>query len=165
MNCEFVPLSECDQGPIIDIFNHYIENSFAAYSEEKMPYKFIDHFLQMAQGYPAITVRDRDKGELVVGFGFMRAHHPVKTFRRTAEITYFILPEYTRKGIGESIIEYFLGEAPKLGIDSVLANISSLNEQSLRFHKKMGFEECGRFRRIGKKLGKDFDVIWMQRLL
>ena len=130
-----------------------------------MPYEFIDYLLQMTQGYPAITVRDPDKGDMVVGFGFMRAHHPLETFRRTAEITYFIMPKYTRKGIGKSIIEHFVQESTKFGIDSLLANISSLNEQSLNFHQKMGFQECGRFRRVGKKFGRDFDVIWMQKLL
>ena len=149
MKCEFVPPSENDREPVIDIFNYYIENGFAAYPEERMPCEFFDHLLQMIQGYPAFTVRATDKDDLIVGFGFMRAHHPLKTFRRAAETTYFILPEYTRKGIGKSIIKHFIEEAPKLGIDSLLANISSLNEQSLSFHKKMDFEECGRFRRIG----------------
>jgi len=51
------------------------------------------------------------------------------------------------------------------GVDCLLANISSHNEQSLDFHRKMGFQQCGRFRRVGKKFGKDFDVIWMQKLL
>ena len=163
MNYRLLPLSESDRQPVVDIFNYYVETGFAAYVEEKLPYEFFDYLLQMVHGYPAIAVRDEN--DKVVGFAFMRAHHPLPTFQRTAEVTYFILPEYTRKGIGQGILGYLAREAAKLGVDSLLAHISSLNEQSINFHKKMGFEQCGRFRRIGRKFGMDFDVMWMQKLL
>ncbi|GAB4342002.1 MAG: GNAT family N-acetyltransferase [Candidatus Abyssubacteria bacterium] len=163
MDYELSPLSQRDRESVVDIFNYYVENGFAAYPEHKLPYEFFDHLLMMIDGYPAVTVRE--ESGTVVGFGFLRAHHPSPTFGRTAEITYFISPEHTRKGIGRRILEHFIAEAGKREIDVILANISSLNEQSLRFHRWMGFEECGRFRRIGRKFGRDFDVVWMQKLL
>ncbi len=55
--------------------------------------------------------------------------------------------------------------ARKLGVDNLVASISSLNEESLGFHRKCGFVECGRFRNVGRKHGRTFDVIWMQRVL
>ena len=56
-------------------------------------------------------------------------------------------------------------EARQRGIDTILANISSHNEQSLAFHAGHGFTECGRFRRAGRKFEKDFDIVWMQKFL
>jgi L-amino acid N-acyltransferase YncA len=50
-------------------------------------------------------------------------------------------------------------------ISSILASISSRNEGSIAFHGRLGFRECGRFEAIGRKWGKDFDVVWMQRML
>jgi L-amino acid N-acyltransferase YncA len=100
-----------------------------------------------------------------VGFGFMRAHHFADSFQRTAEVTYFILPENTRKGLGTAMLDLFVGEAKQRGIDSLLASISSRNEESIRFHLKNGFQECGRFIRVGRKFGEDFDVVWMQKQL
>jgi len=29
----------------------------------------------------------------------------------------------------------------------------------------MGFFECGRFKRVGRKKGKDIDGIWMEKML
>jgi hypothetical protein len=40
-----IPLSSEDREPVMDIFNYYIENSFAAYPEKKFPYQFFDMFL------------------------------------------------------------------------------------------------------------------------
>jgi len=52
-----------------------------------------------------------------------------------------------------------------MGISSILASISSRNEESIAFHRSLGFRECGRLEAIGRKWGKVFDVVWMQRML
>lgn len=104
-------------------------------------------------------------GDRVVGFGFLRPYRNTEAFRHTAEITYFILPEHTRKGLGKRLLNVLEREADKMGITTLLANISSLNKQSLKFHKKNGFKRCGTFRKIGTKFGGDFDVVWMQKTL
>ena len=52
-----------------------------------------------------------------------------------------------------------------MGVDNLLANISSLNPPSLEFHRKHGFRECGRFEKILTKFGQDLDIVWMQKRL
>jgi phosphinothricin acetyltransferase len=163
MALTLTPITEEDGIPVIDIFNYYIENSFAAYAEQAVPYVFFDTFLQMFQAYPSVAVRDEDN--TVIGFGFLRAHHPSDSFAQTAEITYFIDPQHTRKGFGTQMLNYLCAEAKNKKIDTILANISSLNPPSIAFHKKCGFIQCGRFRNIGRKNGKRFDVVWMQKII
>ncbi|MBN2044926.1 MAG: N-acetyltransferase [Anaerolineales bacterium] len=145
---------------VIDILNYFIKNSFAAYPEDPLGYEHFDLYLEIVQGYPAVVVKDGSGA--IVGFAFLHAHRKGRTFQRAAEITYFILPEHTGKGIGAEVLGRFRTAARQLGIDTFLANISSRNEGSLRFHRKNGFKECGRFRRVGKKFGEDFDIVWMQ---
>jgi L-amino acid N-acyltransferase YncA len=67
--------------------------------------------------------------------------------------------------LGKILLNYLVEEGQKHKIDTFLACISSLNEQSIRFHLKNGFVECGRFIMAGKKLGRDFDMVWMQKFL
>lgn len=162
---EFKKISEEHRKPIIDIFNFFIEKGFAAYPEEKVPYEFFDMILKITQGYPAIVIVNGDSPDQIIGFAFMRAYHPMKAFKRAAEVSYFLLPEFTRQGIGKKIMEFLVREAKKINVDTLLADISSLNEESIRFHEKMGFSHCGCFRRVGRKFDKDFDVVWMQKLL
>jgi len=161
MSYRIESLTEEDRGPVTDIFNYYIDNSFAAYPEEKVPPQFYDNLQKLCQGYPAVAVKD-DNGA-VAGFALMRPF--MMSLKRAADLTYFIVPEHTGKGIGAMILEYFSREAGRLGVDSFVAGISSLNEASLRFHEKMGFTRCGLFKRVGKKKGMDFDVIYMQKML
>ena len=160
MPYSFEEMSQHHRTAVIDIFNYFIAHSFAAYPEQPVGHETFDHFLEMSRGYPSVVVKDND-GQ-VVGFAFLHAYHPASTFRRAAQITYFIMPAHTGQGLGTAILERFVQEAQEQGIDTLLANISSRNEGSMRFHRKNGFRECGRFRNVGKKFGKDFDVVWMQ---
>lgn len=159
----FEKMSESHRRAVIDIFNRFIRESYAAYLEEEVDYPFFDQFLKMSRGYPALVVKDG--GQRVVGFGFMRPHHLADSLKRAGEVTYFILPEDTGKGLGTAMLDLFVREAGQLGIDSLLANISSRNPGSIRFHLKNGFKECGRFLKVGRKFGEDFDVVWMQKML
>jgi len=152
---------EADRQAVIDIFNHYIQRSLAAFPDEMVDYDFFDVFLGMSRDYPAVAVHD-DGGQ-TVGFAFLRAFHPAGTFRRTAEVAWFIHPDHTRRGLGRRMWEYLAREAPGAGVSVVLASISSLNEPSLSFHRKQGFREVGRLPGVGRKFGQDFDVIIMQR--
>lgn len=160
---ELEPVRIEDGSQIIDIFNHYVENSFAAYPDNRIPHEFFQVFLETAKGYPFLGAKDED-GKLL-GFGMLRPYNLISTFSGTAEITYFISPEHTGKGIGQQMLDRLQVEAKKIGITCILASISSLNPGSLAFHKKNGFVECGRFVKIGRKKGREFDVVWMQKMV
>jgi phosphinothricin acetyltransferase len=87
------------------------------------------------------------------------------TFSRTAEVTYFIHPDHTGKGLGKLLLGFLEKGAVEKGITNILANISSLNPRSIEFHQKNGFIKCGRLRNVGKKNGQEFDTVWMQKRL
>jgi phosphinothricin acetyltransferase len=148
---------------IIDIFNYYIQNSFAAYSEIPIGYEAINYFKEMTKGYPFYVIETNFRK--LAGFSFLRPYHRIEAFKRVAEITYFILPEYTRKGLGEKLLKLVIDDARKMGIDTLLASISSLNEASIKFHEKNNFCQCGYFKSIGKKFNVDFSMIWMQKFI
>ncbi|KYC52724.1 MAG: Acetyltransferase (GNAT) family protein [Candidatus Methanofastidiosum methylothiophilum] len=163
MEIIFERMGEDHRKEVIDIFNYYIENGFAAYPDKKLPYEFYDMFLIITKDYPAVVIKS-DKDE-VIGFGFIHSYSPFSVFKEAAEISYFIKEESTGQGIGKKTLDYIESEAKKLNISTILASISSLNEGSINFHTKNGFKECGRFLKIGKKFDRYFDVVWMQKTL
>jgi L-amino acid N-acyltransferase YncA len=160
MGYVFERMSAEHREAVIDILNAFIARSFAAYGKEPVGYDFFDRLLDESRDYPSLVVRDNSRG--IVGFAFMHAHHTAITLNSQAEITYFIMPDHTRKGLGTSILERFVREARKQGLETILASISSRNQQSVCFHLKNGFRECGRFCNIGMKFGQCYDAIWMQ---
>jgi len=156
-------VSDSDREAVMDVFNYFVINNFAAYPDKKADYSVFD-FLRAMSREGFFYVIEGPPGQ-VIGFGMLRYHQKAEAFNRSAEVTYFILPAHQGKGLGKRMLDILIDDGRKLGVATVLANISSLNEQSLNFHRKQGFNECGRFRLIGNKFGRDFDVIWMQKFL
>src|SRR3990172_6168542 len=150
-----------DRDGISAIFNHYVEHSFAAYPEQPVDVTFVDSMKKIIYGDAFFVVETAEKK--MAGFAFLKKYHPSSAFNRVAEAGYFIVPEYTRKGLGKRILNHLENEARRLGVDTFLANISSLNQPSLAFHKKQGFSECGQFNKISRKFGQDVDIVWMQK--
>ncbi len=162
MEITFEHMSDEHRTDIIDIYNYYAENSFSAYLDTKIPYEYYDKFIKMTENYPAFAIKAESK---VIGFCFLHAYKPLPAFNSTAEITYFLDKDYRGRGIGRLALAKLESEARHKGIQSILANIASLNEESLAFHSKNGFRECGRFERVIKKKDKVFDVVWMQKMI
>jgi phosphinothricin acetyltransferase len=156
-------IGQSDRTEVIDIFNYYVRNGFAAFPDSLVPYEFFDTLMALCRGYPSVAARDENGA--VQGFGMLRPHSPMPVFSRTAEISCFIAPGMTGKGLGSLLVTHLLQEGGERGIATVLAGISSRNEGSIRFHQRLGFVECGRFREIGEKNGLLFDVVWMQKMM
>ncbi|KAF5086322.1 GNAT family N-acetyltransferase [Methanospirillum sp. J.3.6.1-F.2.7.3] len=156
------PIIESDKEPIIALFNYYIEHTYAAFLETPLPLSYFDAIMPVIEHYPSVSVK---KNGVLIGFGFLRPHNPMPAFRYTAVISYFLNPEYTGKRIGSMMLNYLIEKAREKGIKSILAEISSLNPGSVKFHEKHGFIHRGQFERVGVKNGKEFDTIWMQKII
>ena len=91
MNYIFEPLEPKHQDAVMDIYNHYVEHSTAAYPEKRVPNEFFNVILEKSKGYPAYAIVNGSTNR-VIGFCNLKAHHPFSTFKETAEITYFIDP-------------------------------------------------------------------------
>ena len=162
MDYQIRPAVNADGQRIVDIFNYYVENTMAAYPEQKVPPAFFDMLAQLAKGYPFYVAAATGS---VAGYALLRPQSPMPAFRRTAELTCFISPEYTGKGIGTALLDRLIRDARAQGIETILASVSSANEGSINFHLKHDFVRCGTFARAGRKFGKDFDDIWLQRFI
>ena len=155
-------VNDQDREGITAIFNLYVEHSFAAYPDQPMDGTFFDFMKKIIYGDAFFVMENEGK---MAGFGFLKRYHAYPAFNRVAEVGYFIQPIYTRKGLGKLLLDRLEHEARTLGIDTLLANISSRNQPSISFHAKNGFRECGRFQRISRKFGRDVDIVWMQKFI
>lgn len=162
MQIKFEKMSIEHQKSIMKILNYYIENSMAAFPAATLPEQFFLMLMEKTKGYPAYAILHSETLE-VTGFCWLSAYNPFSTFKETATISYFIAQNNVGKGIGEQCLERLETDAIQMGIKHIIAEISSENQQSLRFHAKHGFKICGELKNIGNKFKRNFDVIYMQK--
>jgi len=163
MDIRFRPLAVSDAAASMAIFNHYVENGFAAFPDTRIPEQACPVFLKESEGYPALGC-ETENGELA-GFGLLKPYKPFSTLKHVAEVACFLRPGETGRGLGGRLYAELFSAGRARGVERVLAAVTSANEGSLRFHRRMGFEECGRFSGVLRKKGRELDLIWLLRVL
>lgn len=147
-----------DRDAVMRIFSHYAATSFAAYPDGPVPPQF---FPLLQEGVIAALVAEDEGG--VAGFGLLKPFLPFPAFRKTGMLTYFLAPEATGRGLGSRLLERLTKDAKDKGMTMLVANMSSKNEASIRFHMHHGFFKAGNLAGVGEKFGEPFGVLWMQK--
>lgn len=156
--------SPAHRDAVIAILNHYIEETTAAYREEAVGPEFFPALLEDSEAYPAYAIV-AEPGREVVGFCMLEPLMPISTFSEVAEVTYFLRPDRTGQGIGGLALARLESDAAARGITKLVANLSSENGGSLAFHLARGFREYGRLRGAGRKFGRRFDLVYLEKEL
>ena len=87
MNLSFEKLSLEHKYPVMEIYNYYIEHTFAAFPGTKLPSNFYEKILEDIKDYPAYAVKLDDK---IVGFCYLCSYKNYKTLRETAEVICYL---------------------------------------------------------------------------
>lgn len=91
-----------------------------------------------------------------------RARH---AYRFTVETTVYVAAEHHGRGIGRRLYEELLGQLSALGFVTAVAGITLPHEQSVEFHRALGFTYVGTFPMVGYKFDTWYDTGWMSRPL
>ena len=95
MNIIFEKMGNKHQKQVMDIFNYYISNGTAAFPGTVLPEQFYRFLMEKSEGYPSYVLKKDNNS--IIGFCQLSKYNPFSTFKSTANITYFISKDYTRK--------------------------------------------------------------------
>ena len=68
-------------------------------------------------------------------------------------------------GAGTALVEALFLPARAAGKHVMVGAIDAANEGSLRFHFRLGFEQTGLLREVGRKFGRWLDLAFVQKML
>lgn len=148
---------------ILAIYNYYILNSTATFHirpltlDEMKEIVFFDH-----PRYRTVAVF---AGGNLCGYGLLAPYHKREAYDGTAEITLYLKPEATGRGLGSLTIQYLEDIARKVGIHTLIAVICGENQASIRLFEKNGYVQCANLREVGKKFDRLLDVVCYQKIL
>ena len=147
----FTEMQEDDLPVVLDICNHYIATTTITFDTEPIPIEtFQTRILLNHDLYKAYVINHM--GE-ITGFCFLCQFNKHESYNRIAEMGVYLKPGYTRRGIGTRAVGHLEQIAAAKGLKVLIASISGENERSIALFRKLGWEECARFRRVGEKWG------------
>lgn len=83
----------------------------------------------------------------------------------TAEISLYVEKASQGEGIGKLLMQALLEAAREANLHTVIVRITDGNQTSIKLHEKFGFEHIGIMREVGRKFGKFWDVVLMQKII
>lgn len=102
----------------------------------------------------------------VVGMAFCSPWKNKGAYRHTVESTIYLSAGSTGHGVGTALLETLLERCAASGIREVIAVIVDNGDSaSEKLHRRCGYTEAGRLRRVGAKHGQTLDTVLMQRHL
>ena len=114
-----------------------------------------------AQALHEWLVAERD--EVVVGYAYGHEFNERAAYSWSCETSVYVAMDLRRAGIGRALYEALLDYLAERGYRRAFAGITLPNDASVGFHRSFGYDEVGRYRRVGWKEGAWHDVGWMQR--
>jgi len=163
MKIEFVDLKEADLELVKEIYDYYIENSTATYYTEKISVDELREFIPVQhKKYKSFLIKVDNE---LCGFCYISQYKKRQAYDRTAELSLYLKPEYTGRGIGKIALEYLEKVAKNNGISVLIGIISGDNESSIKLFEKNGYEKCAHYKQIGEKSNKVLDVVSYQKIL
>lgn len=159
----FRNVEERDLPVIRDIYNHYLRTTTATFRVEEMTTEKLKDFIFLQHPkYGAFLVYSRSE---LAGFCFLTRFKNAEGYDRTAEIGIYLKPEFTGRGLGATVVKHLEAVARQKGIKMLMASICGENTASLKLFRKLAYDECGDFKRVGEKFGRTLDVVFFQRSL
>jgi len=105
-----------------------------------------------------------DEGR-VTGYAYAGRFMERAAYRWACEVSVYLERGRARRGGGRALYEALLAALRDRGYLVAVAGMTLPNPASEGFHRAMGFEPVGTYRRIGYKHGAWHDVAWTQKLL
>lgn len=147
-----------------DIHNHYVLNTHIVFDVRPyQPEERVAWFHEHCDGrrYRLLVAEDAQAG--VLGYACTGRHRPKQAYDTTVEVSIACSPDATGKGIGKQLYQALFAALAGEDIHRIVAGIAQPNPASNALHERFGFQRIGTFSSVGRKFGKYWDVIWMER--
>lgn len=146
-----------------NIYNWAVENTTGTFDTELK--SFDDRLTWFTQRDEQFIILVAVKNNITAGYIALNKWSERKAYDITAEVSFYVKPEFQGKGIGRKLLEMAIDIAKETKLVSLISRITQGNEQSIYLHKMSGFETIGTMKKAGIKFGKVLDVTLMQLVL
>lgn len=154
---------ERDAEEIAAINKWYVENTIAIFDTTAVSTEEMKGIIRgVAESYPYYVY---EKDGKVRGYCYAHPWKAKRAYYPTWEITIYLHHEERGRGIGQRFMELLIADCRSRGCHSLIACITAENEESCRFHERLGFERVSAFREVGEKFGRLLDVVDYQLIL
>jgi len=161
--------NENDIAAIRSIYAPYVEQTAVSFEYEVPSLAEMERrFRHVTEQYPWLVAEDTEGN--VVGYAYGCRFMQRAAYQWCAELAIYVDRNVRRSGVGSRLYEELISRLRRQGLVNLYACIAYtaeadeyLSNDSMHFHERMGFRKNAHFARCGKKFGRWYDMIWMEK--
>jgi phosphinothricin acetyltransferase len=154
-----------DLNDLTEIYNHYVIHTPITFDIE--PYTpetrkpWLEQFAEAGRHQLFVA----ESLGRVVGYAGTLRFRPKQAYETSVETTIYLRPDHTARGLGARLYTRLFEALVGQDVHRAYAGITQPNDASNALHARFGFRDVGRYGEVGRKLGRYWDVLWMEKKL
>jgi phosphinothricin acetyltransferase len=145
------------------IYNHYVgEGAITFDIDPCTPEERRDWYAAHTTG-PGHHLVVAEHATGIVGYAGTGPFRAKRAYDTTVETTIYLVPEVLGRGVGGALYAALFDVLAGDDVHRAVAGVTLPNPASLALHRRFGFREVGVFRENGRKFGRYWDVMWLER--
>ena len=158
------PANESDLEQVNAIYNHYIRETAITFDIEPWTIEarreWFGHYAPSGRHRLLVAVADQ-----VLGYASSSRFRPKAAYETSLETSIYCAPWATGRGIGTALYAALFDALAGEDVHRALAGITMPNDPSLALHRRFGFKKAAYFTEQGRKFGRYWDVLWLEKPL
>jgi phosphinothricin acetyltransferase len=159
------PAARADLARMTEIYNHYVLTTPITFDIEPVTEAQRRPWFQEHTEPPRYRLFVAEENGRVAGFAGTGRFRARAAYDTTAETTIYCAPEATGRGVGAALCSVLFEALRSADLNRLVAGITIPNDASVALHRRFGFRDVGVFTEVGRKFGRYWDVLWMERTL
>ena len=157
-------IAKPEDGPVLaEIYKPYVTDTSITFDYEPVSgEEFSKRIENTLKRYPYLVAEQN--GE-VIGYAYASAFKGRAAYDWSVETSIYVRMDRHGQGVGKALYTALEQALAAQRVLNVNACITYPNPGSVAFHEKFGYTMAAHFHQCGYKLGKWYDVIWMEKML
>lgn len=152
-----------DAEELLKIYTPYVLKTAITFEYEvPSPDEFRGRIAQILTRFPYLKAV---KDGAITGYAYVSPFKSRAAYDWAVETSIYVDENCRGCGVGHRLYEALEEILKQQNIINLEACIAYPNPESIRFHEKYGYKTVAHFTKCGYKLGKWYDMIWMEKML
>lgn len=146
---------------VLQIYAPYILHTTITFEYEVPNHQaFAQRYHAIANQFPFLVCKINDK---VAGYAYAAKAFSRAAYQWDADLSVYVAEDYWHRGIASALYRCLEQLLCLQGYCLLYALVTKENENSLAFHKHMGFVQTATLPKTGFKFGRWHDLVWLQK--
>lgn len=154
-----------DAAAIAAIYNYYISDTVVTFETDVINAEDMVTRIASIQSSHLPWLVAEDATGKIIGYAYACKWRERFAYRFSVEITVYLSPHCTGKGLGTQLYDVLFSELRTRSIHSVIGGITLPNQASIALHEKFGLQKVAHFKEVGFKFKQWLDVGYWQGTL